>query len=89
MYVLDGRTTAHDWDGNGDLAIPLKELPRGINPEKGYIVGANGRYTSDHSISDYGSWSAGTARTIRITELLQEKIDAGVKLTHQDMTEIQ
>ena len=89
LYVLDGRTSAHDWDGNGDLAVPLKELPRGMNPEKGYIVAANGRYTSDHSKTDYGSWSAGTARTIRITELLQAKIDAGVKLTHLDMTEIQ
>ena len=60
-----------------------------MNPEKGYIVAANGRYTSDHSKTDYGSWSAGTARTIRITELLQAKIDAGIKMTHLDMTEIQ
>ena len=60
-----------------------------MNPNKGFIVGANGRYTSDHSKTDYGSWSAGTARTIRITELIQAKIDAGLKMTHLDMTEIQ
>jgi hypothetical protein len=60
-----------------------------MNPDKGFTVAANGKYASDHSKNDYGSWSAGTARTIRITELIQAKIDAGVKMTHLDMTEIQ
>ena len=86
---MDGRTSAHDWVGNGEYAVPLAELPRGMNPEKGFTVAANGRYTSDNAQNDYGSWSAGTARTIRITELIQAKIDAGEKLTHLHMKEIQ
>ena len=37
--VLDGRTTEFDWDG----LLTAKELPRSVNPAKGYIVTANNR----------------------------------------------
>ena len=37
--VLDGRTSEFDWEG----LVPVKDLPRSINPEKGYIVTANNR----------------------------------------------
>lgn len=38
--VLDGRTSAYDWTKE---LVPLRELPRSINPEKGYISNANNR----------------------------------------------
>lgn len=38
--VLDGTTTKFDWTG---AVIHQKDLPRSINPKKGYIVTANGR----------------------------------------------
>lgn len=38
--VLDGTTTTWDWTGK---IIPQRDLPRSINPKKGYIVTANGR----------------------------------------------
>jgi acyl-homoserine lactone acylase PvdQ len=37
--VLDGTTSANDWVGY----IAPKDLPRVINPKKGYIVTANNR----------------------------------------------
>jgi len=38
--VLDGRTSKFDWTTQ---VIPLNELPRTINPEKGYVSNANNR----------------------------------------------
>ena len=70
MYVLDGRSSAYDWVENGRVSVPLAELSRGLNPEKGYTVSANGKYTSDHCKFDYGGWGAGTAREIRISEMI-------------------
>ena len=67
----------------------MSELSRGLNPEKGYTVSANGKYTSDHHKNDYGAWGAGTAREIRITELIQAKIDAGEKMNAAYMKVIQ
>ena len=70
MYVLDGRSSAYDWVENGRVSVPLAELSRGLNPEKGYTVSANGKYTSDNCKFDYGGWGAGTAREIRISEMI-------------------
>lgn len=49
--VLDGRTSEFDWDG----LLSAKELPRTINPEKGYIVTANNRQVPDNALFDYGT----------------------------------
>ena len=38
--VLDGTTTKFDWTGR---VVPLRDLPRSLNPKKGYIVSANNR----------------------------------------------
>ena len=37
--VLDGETTAYDWNG----LVPVSKLPKSLNPEKGYIQTANQR----------------------------------------------
>lgn len=37
--VLDGTTSENDWIG----FLPPKDLPRVINPKKGFIVTANNR----------------------------------------------
>lgn len=36
-FVLDGSLTANDWQG----IIPEEDLPRMINPERGYVISAN------------------------------------------------
>ena len=35
--------------------IPHRELPKSLNPSKGYLMTANGRQTSDHAKNDYGA----------------------------------
>ena len=40
--VLDGRTSAHDWE-SGNKLVPISELARSYNPKKGYIVTANNK----------------------------------------------
>ena len=39
-HVLDGTTSEFDWT---DELVPLKELPRSLNPSRGYIANANNR----------------------------------------------
>ena len=41
LRVLDGRTTAYDWDGS--KTVPLKDLARSLNPSKGFVVTANNK----------------------------------------------
>ncbi len=36
-FILDGSLTSNDWQG----IIPQKDLPRMINPDKGYVLSAN------------------------------------------------
>ncbi len=36
-FVLDGSLTSNDWQG----IIPMDDLPRMINPERGYVLSAN------------------------------------------------
>ena len=39
--VLDGTSSAQDWEWGKN--VPLGQLPRSLNPEKGYILTANNR----------------------------------------------
>ena len=80
--VLDGTTTEFDWTG---AVIHQKDLPRSLNPEKGYIVTANGRQTSDNALNDYGATTNCPGRVIRIDELLKEATSSGKKLTLDDL----
>ena len=65
--ILDGTTSAYDWT---DEIVPLKELPRSLNPSRGYISNGNNRQTSDHAKTDYGATQMATARSIRIDEYI-------------------
>ena len=49
--ILDGTTSEFDWEG----FAPVKDLPRSVNPKKGYIVTANNRQVPDNSLYDYGA----------------------------------
>jgi penicillin amidase len=68
--VLDGTTSAYDWDG----LIPSSELPRGINPTKGFFSTANNRAMPENSIDDVGANAPSTGRAQRIDEILAEMI---------------
>ena len=86
--VLDGRTSAHDWEADGKC-VPTSELIRSYNPKKGYIVSANNRQAPDHAKNDYGSGNFSTPRAKRITALIDETISNGLKFTIEDMKRIQ
>ena len=84
--VLDGTTSKFDWTGR---IIPLKDLPQSLNPEKGYLMTANGRQTSDNALSDVGATTNSPGRTLRIDEILREGVAAGKKFTLEDLGAIQ
>jgi len=66
--VLDGRTSQFDWT---DELIPLDELPRSINPAKGFLSNCNNRQASDHASYDFGATHMSSGRSIRIDELIR------------------
>ena len=81
--VLDGRTSAYDWE-EGKF-VPIKELARSVNPKKGYIVTANNKQVSDNAAFDHGSGIMTPARAYRITEMIEQGINTGMKFTVKDM----
>jgi penicillin amidase len=83
--VLDGRTSEFDWEG----LVPAKDLPRSINPERGYIVTANNRQAPENSLYDYGANNMPTGRANRIDEMINNKIKSGEKFKLADLGEIQ
>ena len=89
LRVLNGRTSEYDWEEDGVQTAPLSDLPRSLNPSKGFIVTANNKQASGHALYDYGASVWPTPRAERISELIEEKIKAGEKLTFQDMRTIQ
>ena len=85
-YILDGTTSEHDWIGfiNGTDKLRLR------NPKKGYVVTANSRPAGPHFKGQYYNNNFQvTARAVRISKLLREKIESGKKLTVQDSIDIQ
>jgi penicillin amidase len=82
--VLDGTTTAYDWDG----LVAIKDLPKSFNPEKGYIATANNRHMPDHASNDIGATSMSTGRAQRIDEMISGFIKDNHKITVEDMTSI-
>ena len=85
--VLDGRKSDYDWEPN--KTAPITDLPRAFNPEKGYIVTANNRQTPDNAKLDHGAAIMSTARSIRITEMIEQGIASGQKFSIEDMSAIQ
>jgi len=77
---MDGTSTQNDW-----LSLtPIKELPRVVNPPKGYIVTANNRVVPDTARSDIGSTVTTTARSLRITEMIKRQLELGKRFTTED-----
>ena len=67
----------------------MTSLPRSLNPEKGYIVTANNKATPDNARSDFGSTMISTPRSVRINEMIRDRIEHDEKFIVEDMTEIQ
>jgi penicillin amidase len=83
---LDGSDSRNDWKG----FVSEEEMPFVLNPAKGFIVTANNNPAHPsykHFYSLGSEYSEGRAE--RITELVQEQIHRGHKLTSQDFMRMQ
>jgi len=69
--------------------VKPRDLPRVINPKKGFIVTANNRQMPDNVNIDAGATITSTIRAQRITELIQKGINANHKFDFNDMVTIQ
>ena len=75
----------HEWSGQ----VPPAHWPQAYNPPSGYLVSANNRVGGpDYPYFISHNW-ASPARARRIEQLLRQRIDAGHKLTPDDMKRIQ
>ncbi|MFI2642856.1 penicillin acylase family protein [Streptomyces sp. NPDC018610] len=88
----DGSVPAPGWDSKYDWKgyIEQAELPYEYNPKRGYIVTAN-QAVVDQDKYPYTlttDWGYG-ARSQRITDLIQSKIDGGGKISTEDMRQMQ
>ena len=83
---LAGWVKNNAWSGY----IPYEEMPYVLNPSKGFIVVAN-NYPVDPSYKHFNSigryFSQGRAE--RITEVIQQQIEEGVKFTSKDSLVLQ
>ena len=75
--------STYDW--KEDELVPLDQLPRALNPKKGFLSNANNRQAPEHAINDYGATHMSTGRSVRIDELIREGIKDGKKFTPEDM----
>ncbi|MDT0431738.1 penicillin acylase family protein [Streptomyces salyersiae] len=81
-----GWSSKYGWEKD---PIPFDELPYEYNPERGYIVTANQAVIDDsykHMLTK--DWGYG-ARSQRINDLIQKKIDDGGKVSTDDMQSMQ
>lgn len=88
----DGSIPAPGWDSSYRWTgwIQQDELPYELNPKRGYIVTAN-QAVIDPDKYPYTlttDWGYG-ARSQRITDLIQSKIDDGGKISTDDMRQMQ
>lgn len=82
---VPGWDSKYDWDGY----IPWESLPQVLNPEKGYVVNANNRnHPIDYPYIIANSWSP-PYRVERISQTIENYIQAGRKITVQDFIDLQ
>lgn len=85
MFPVPGAASEYEWAG----WIPFDELPQMFNPPNGYIVTANNRIIGDdypYMISN--EWHP-PYRAQRITDMLEEHLNSGTKLTVAQMAAMQ
>jgi penicillin amidase len=78
---IDGATTANDWRGY----VPAPELPRALNPERGFIASANNQVVAGEYPYVVSTSFDAPYRAARILEIL----DTLPQATMQDMQRLQ
>lgn len=80
-----GQLSGDNWSGY----IPFEKMPQIYNPESGFIVSANNNMAGeDYPFHISYDW-APPARADRITQMLEDEIQAGQKLSLEMMKKIQ
>lgn len=76
----------HGWDPDYDWQgwIPFDELPRTINPDRGYVANANNKLHTDDYPHYFATFWEPPARILRITDLLERSDDMNAQYM-QDM----
>lgn len=82
-FVVPGWTDDNEWIGWVDYA----DLPAVLNPAQGYVVSANNEISSAYFPALYVTVPGDRAQ--RISELLQEKISRGERLTAESFATMQ
>ncbi|CAI2381259.1 unnamed protein product [Moneuplotes crassus] len=83
--ISRGWINENEWDGD----IKGEDKPYLWNPKKGYIVMANNPISTANTKSQISTYSLGTARALRITQLIEELIKTkSGKIGYDDMIEI-
>ncbi|CAI2380471.1 unnamed protein product [Moneuplotes crassus] len=87
----EGHTISRGWinENEWNSDIPADSKPYLFNPKKGYIVTGNNPITSQEVNSEISSFTLGTARAYRITEMVEELIHTkSGKISYKDVTNI-
>ena len=85
FFPLDGSDSQNDWLGY----VPKNESIFVINPKKGFIVTANNRISSDNLKHNYAGSNKPTARSLRITNLIESFIRNNQKIGVEDIKRMQ
>ena len=80
-YIQDGSNSENDWKGY----VSFDELPKVINPKRGYIANANSMVTSQNVKYGVGTLMWSPARVLRIQEMVESQIKIGRKMTAEDI----
>lgn len=83
-YVQDGSKSENDWQGY----VSFEDLPKAINPKKGYITNSNNMLSSQNVKYGVGALMPSPPRVVRSAQLIQEQMKKK-KFTAQDMLRIQ
>lgn len=84
--MRDGTDPSQDWIG----IVPFSDMPRVVNPRKGYLVSANNRISSEHVKWPINTDVPSTSRAQRIDDMITNIIHKEKrKITVQDMVDMQ
>lgn len=84
-YPKKGWLKENQWEG----IITAKEAPHVLNPKSGYIASANNFATSKNTKYGLSHGFSFATRSLRISEMINDKIQSGKKINAKDMMEIQ
>eukprot|EP01135_Chromosphaera_perkinsii_P002757 Nk52_evm125s226 gene=Nk52_evmTU125s226 len=86
-----GTLVSEGWTGKNEWIswVPVKEMPKTLNPEQGYVVTANHRIVDPEYKHFLGECFLTNFRASRIEELIKQFITKSIKFSMEDMIKIQ